>query len=173
LPGETARAAFERCQKEAQANSVVDYALHACVTRESLDVSLAQLADLRDTGVRSVKVFSAYRSTIGLSFEEIDRVLHRAADLDLLVLVHAETDTMIEAGIAEQVAAGTLSPRGHAASRSAAAEEDAIMKVAHLAGNAGARVLFVHVSSADGADAVREARRGSSAVLAETCVQYL
>src|SRR5207302_754026 len=141
----------------------VDYALHACVTRDSFDASLADLAHLRAAGVVSVKVFSAYRTTIGLSFAEIERVLMRAAELDLLVLVHAETDGIIEAAMADEVAAGHLGPRGHAASRPAVAEEDAIIKVADLAGKAGARVFFVHVSSAEGAEAVRQARRRGQA----------
>ena len=173
LPGETARSAFDRCRKEANATAAVDYALHACITRDSFDASLADLAHLRAAGVVSVKVFSAYRTTIGLSFAEIERVLTRAAELDLLVLVHAETDGIIEAAMADEVAAGHLGPRGHAASRPAVAEEDAIIKVADLAGKAGARVFFVHVSSAEGAEAVRQARRRGQAVLAETCVHYL
>src|SRR5439155_8772365 len=77
LPGETARSAFERCQKEARDGAVVDYALHGCITREAFSESLAELPELRARGMRSVKVFSAYRSTIGLSFEQIEQVLRR------------------------------------------------------------------------------------------------
>ena len=48
----------------------VDYALHAYVSREAFDVSLEQLRALASRGVQSVKVFSAYRGTIGLSLDE-------------------------------------------------------------------------------------------------------
>jgi dihydropyrimidinase len=173
LPGETARSAYERCRNEALATAVVDYALHACITRDSFAASLGELAGLRAAGIRSVKVFSAYRDTIGLSFEEIEQVLAMAAKLDLLVLVHAETDGIIEAGVASQVTAGNLGPRGHLASRPAAAEEDAIIRVAGLAEKVGARVFFVHVSSGEGAEAVRATRLAGYPVQAETCVQYL
>ena len=118
-------------------------------------------------------MFSAYLSTIGLSLDEIGRVLRRAAEVGLLVLVHAEDNEMIDAGIAEQVRAGRLGPRGHADSRSSEAEASAIRSISKLAGDAGARVFFVHVSSAAGAEAVRQAREAGWDVNGETCVQYL
>jgi dihydropyrimidinase len=173
VPGETAASAFERCRAEARSSAAVDYALHACVTREAFAASLEELASLRAAGVRSVKVFSAYRSTIGLTLDEIDQVLRRAAELDLLVLVHAEANDVIEAAISEQVAAGRLGPRGHAASRPAHAEAAAIDAISELAAERAARVFFVHVSSADGVEAVRRARRRGRAVNAETCTHYL
>jgi dihydropyrimidinase len=172
-PGETTKAAFRRCQREAEGNAVADYALHACVTGQRFEDSLAELEELRAQGLRTVKIFTAYRATIGLSIEQVERVLARAAELDVLVMVHAETEEMIEAAIAEQVAADRLGPAAHAASRPAEAERHAIETVGAIAARLGARVFFVHVSSAAGADAVRLLRKQNAAVHAETCVQYL
>jgi dihydropyrimidinase len=171
--GETALSAFRRCRREAAADAAVDYALHGCVARENFAASLEELDQLRAAGVRTVKIFSTYRDTIGLSDWQIREVLQRAAQLDLLVLVHAEANDVIEAGIAGEVTAGRLGPRGHATSRSAQAEALAIRAVAEMGAEFSTRLFFVHVSSAEGVDAVRWARAQGWPVNAETCVQYL
>jgi dihydropyrimidinase len=71
------------------------------------------------------------------------------------------------------VAGGRLGPSGHAASRSAHAEALAIRTIAEMGGELAARLFFVHVSSAEGVDAVRWARGQGGRVNAETCIQYL
>ena len=172
-PGETSLEAFVRARQEAGPDVAVDYTLHACITSNRFDESLKQFGALREAGAGSVKVFTAYRKTVGLSLEQVDAVLRRAADHDLQVLVHAEANDLIDAGIADRVRAGDLSPHGHLVSRPAAAEETAIRRVAELAVAAGSRVFFVHVSSAAGVEAVRSARSRSDRVHAETCVHYL
>lgn len=172
-PGETSLEAFNRARLEADPNVAVDYTLHACITSNRFEESLEQFGALREAGARSVKVFTAYRQTIGLSLQQVDAVLRHAADHDLQVLVHAEANDLIDAGIADRVHAGDLSPRGHLISRPAAAEEAAVRRVAELAIAAGSRVFFVHVSSAVGVEAVRSARSRSDRVHAETCVHYL
>ena len=171
--GETAWRALERCREEAAGNAVVDYAFHACVVGERFEESLAELKRIREAGVGSVKVFSAYLDTVGLTLDQIQQVLVASAKVDLQVLVHAETARLIEAGIAEEVGRGNLGPPGHLKSRSPQAEADAISSISSMARDAGARVYFVHVSSADGAAAVRQARLVASGVRGETCVQYL
>jgi dihydropyrimidinase len=171
--GETAWSALERCRSEARGASVIDYAFHACVTKEGFAESLAELRQIRRSGVCSVKVFTAYLDSIGLTLDQIQAVLQAAAKEDLQVLVHAETAGLIDAGIAEQVGRGMLDPRGHLHSRTARAEADAIATVAAYARREDARVFFVHVSSAEGIGAVRHARLDGARVLSETCVQYL
>src|SRR5439155_17701350 len=84
-----------------------------------------------------------------------------------------ESDELIQQGLAEQVGAGNLTPTGHLLSRSALAEADAIRQVGDLAANVEARVYFVHVSSAEGVDAVAGLKRRRDLVFGETCVQYL
>lgn len=170
---ESAADAVARRRREAEGAAVVDYALHAVVTPGSFEESLRQLEGLAAEGVGSVKVFSTYRSTVGLTLGQIHTVLRECARTGQLVLVHCETDSLIEQGIATEVAAGRLGPRAHATSRTTLAEADAIRSIGDLAADAGARVYFVHVSSAAGAAAVSEQRRLGRSVLAETCTQYL
>src|SRR3712207_9481069 len=68
-----------------------------------------------------------------------------------------------------------MDPRSHGAwlaSRPSASESDAVRLVARLALEYGARVHVVHLSSPEGADVVRAARRAGAAVTAATGPQH-
>jgi dihydropyrimidinase len=170
---ETSMEAVERRIEEARGRAVVDYTFHACVAGPKFSESVAELTSLAEMGIQSVKIFTTYRDSVGLTMDQVAEVLQASAEAGLLVLVHAESDDVIQRGIADQVANKNLKPTGHALSRSPLAEADAIRNVGDLAAKAGTRVYFVHVSSADGADAVADLKRRRSAVVGETCVQYL
>lgn len=172
-PGETTVDALERRYQEASGQAVIDYNFHACIVRESYGESLTELAGLRKQGISTVKVFSAYCDTIGLTQGQIHTVLEACSHAGLLVLVHCETEGLIQEGIARQVSANNLSPYAHAVSRSALAEADAMRSVCDLAADVGAPVYIVHVSSAEGAATIRERRMRGQQVFAETCTHYL
>jgi dihydropyrimidinase len=172
-PDETTTRACERRLEAARETAVVDYSFHACVVNSTFAESITQIDGLARLGIGSVKVFTTYLDTIGLTMEQIGHVLRACAPSDLLVLVHAETDEIIREGVSEQVAAGNLAPSGHALARPPSAEADAIRKIAQLAADAVARIYIVHVSSADGAEAVADLKRSRVAVHAETCTHYL
>lgn len=171
--GETAGTALARRHREAAGKSLIDYAFHAVVTAERFEESLAELPHLRSMGVSTVKVFSAYQETIGLSIGRIHSVLTECARFDLLPLVHCETESLIQEGIARQVAAGDLSARAHASSRSPLAEADAIRTVCAIAEDSGTPVYIVHISTGVGAAVVAERQAHGQRVFGETCPQYL
>jgi dihydropyrimidinase len=172
-PGETSLAAVERTLDEAGRGSVADYAVHGCVVRETYEASLGQLATLAARGIGTVKIFSAYTDDIGLTIDQISRLLAACATAGITVFVHAETDAMVRTGIDQAVARGELGPFGHAASRTPEAEADAVRTITALASAARARVYFVHMSSAQSVAALRASRAGGADVLAETCPHYL
>jgi dihydropyrimidinase len=173
LPGETSLAAVERTIEEARGGVVSDYAVHGCVVRETFEESLAQLAALTAAGVGTVKVFSAYTDEIGLTLDQIQRLLVQCAVFGVTVFVHAETDAMVRAGIRDSVERGELGPLGHARSRSPEAEVHAVRAITDLAAEAAASVYFVHVSSAQSVAELKARRAAGTAVLAETCPHYL
>jgi dihydropyrimidinase len=172
-PGETSLAAVERTKSEAGPQAVADYAIHGAMVAETYAASLAQLDDLADAGVGTVKIFSAYTDVLGLSLGRIQRLLRLAAERDITVFVHAETDSLIVESVADVVAAGHLDARGHALSRPPQAETDAIRSIADLAIDAGARIYIVHVSAASSVATIRDRRRAGARLLAETCPHYL
>ena len=172
-PEESTALALERRLQKARDKAVVDYAFHATVTGHHFDDSVRDLAGLAARGIGSVKIFTTYLDSVGVTMDQASTVLEKAAEAGLLVLVHSETDDLIHDGIAREVAAGNLGPAGHLRSRSAAAEADAVRRVGALAAQNGAALYIVHVSSRDGMNAVAGLKRAGQDVVAETCVQYL
>jgi dihydropyrimidinase len=172
-PDETSRVAIARTKSEAEPSAVSDYAVHGCIIRDTYDASLEQLETLRDGGVGTVKVFSAYTDTIGLTLGQIHRLLGHAAVAGVTVFVHAETDSLIREGVDAAVHAGELGPPGHSRSRTPLAENDAVRSLSDLALDTGATVYFVHVSSALSVATLGEHRSLGHRLLAETCPHYL
>jgi allantoinase len=96
--------------------------------------------------------------------------LREAARLNLPVSVHAESEE-ITRRLAQQVTARTA--RAFLDSRPVAAEVEAIERVTALAGEAGAALHIVHVSSGRGVTTAAEARARGVNVSIETCPHYL
>ncbi|MCR4402892.1 MAG: dihydropyrimidinase [Firmicutes bacterium] len=158
---------------EAGASAAVDFALHMTVTKAPADLP-REMAELARMGVGAVKLFTTYRSA-GYLLEDADflAVSDAASKAGLLVTVHAEDNDTVERLESALRAQARTSPSVHSKSRPPEAEAMAIRDVAARLGSAGIPVYFVHVSSAAGLDAVREARRLGYHVYAETCPHYL
>jgi allantoinase len=99
---------------------------------------------------------------------QLRRALPVRAAGNVVLLVHAELPGRITPHAGEPA-----SYRDYVATRPAIAEIDAIRLVARLAGETGARVHIVHVSSAGGVDALDDARSAGVRITAETCPHYL
>jgi len=101
------------------------------------------------------------------------RALVAARQAGVLVCVHAEDGMDAVRRTEETLAAGHTGPAGLSIARPPQIEAAAVRRAAALAAQAGASVYVVHLSSAAGLEAVREARARGAHVLAETCPQYL
>src|SRR6202030_2590532 len=99
--------------------------------------------------------------------------MRRAAELGLLVAVHAESEEMTSALTGEARAAGKKSARAYLNSRPIAAELEAIRRAIDLAAETGCRLHIVHVSCGSGVAVVAEARARGIDVTCETCPHYL
>jgi allantoinase len=99
--------------------------------------------------------------------------MKRAAELDLLVAVHAESEEMTSALTGAARAAGKKGVRDYLDSRPIAAELDAIRVAIDLAAETGCRLHIVHVSCGRGIALVAEARGRGIDVTCETCPHYL
>lgn len=171
-PPTTSRDNFELKRAAAQASSLVDFGLWGGLVPSNL----TDLEALRDCGVVGLKAFMC-NSGIG-DFSHVDTPtlgagMKRAAQLDLLVAVHAESEEMTAALIGAARAAGTKRIRDFLDSRPVAAELEAIRIAIDLAAETGCRLHIVHVSSGSGIAAVAEARARGIDVTCETCPHYL
>lgn len=157
--------------REIQGSSAIDWSLHQNVTR--LDQQIThQLRALRDFGISSVKVFTTYKEA-GYMLPESDfaELAGASADAGVLVTVHAEDDDVLTQARSAAQAAGDTAPDGHGRSRPPTAEALAVQRLISAA--RGHPIYFVHVSTAEAASDIAEARRRGLPVFAETCPHYL
>ena len=76
-------------RREEAAKAVADYGLHMAVTWWG-DGAARGMADCVAAGVPSFKLYMAYKATVGLEDVDLVEVMRTAAELDGLLLVHAE-----------------------------------------------------------------------------------
>ncbi len=155
------------------AGSVCDYAFHMAATWWGPGTADMMRRCVEDEGVTSFKLYMAYKDTVGLDDDDLQRVLEAGAKLGVLFIVHAELGDEVEALRDRLAAEGKLSPRYHPVSRPAELEGRAVAKVADMARDAGARLYIVHVTCRESVEAIRAARARGQDITGETCPHYL
>ena len=158
--------------RRAAEKAVIDYAFHLIVANPSQQTIGDHLPAAIEDGLRSFKLFMTY-DKMRLTDEEILDVLSVARSHGALTMVHAENHGMIGWLSRKMVSSGNTLPRYHAICHTRGAEAEAINRIITLAELVDAPILIVHVSTAEGIDAVRQARARGLKVYAETCPQYL
>src|SRR5262249_6339051 len=140
--------ALQAAREEGSASSLVDFGLHARLTE--VPRRLAEIPDAMAMGVRSFKLFTAYRSR-GIMSEDADlfAAFERIAHLGGLALVHAENGAIIDALEVRSRAAGRTRPEDYPGTRPAIAEAEAVHRACAIAQVAGCPVYVVHISCAD------------------------
>ena len=154
----------------AAGESVIDYGYHLIISDPTPE-ALAELPKAFARGVTSFKVFMTY--DISIDDGQFLDILSIARAHGALTMVHAENKQMIAWMTGRLLAAGHTAPRYHAPSRPALAEEEAIGRAISLALLVDAPLFIVHVSTAGGAESVRQAQAEGARIFAETCPQYL
>ena len=171
--GESPAEAVRRRIGESGGRSWVDVGFHAAVLRSADGAALAGIEVAAALGAPSVKVFTAYRGVTMLELGDVRAVMEAARRARSLVMVHAETETLVERAGAELRAAGRSHARFHALARPPVAELDAARSVLGLAEDTGAAVYLVHVTSPAVCDALAQARARGVRAFAESCPHYL
>jgi dihydropyrimidinase len=161
------KAWLEKAQKAA-----IDYSFHMNLTKLD-DAIAAEILSLREMGITTLKVFTAYNNRLRLSDGEIFRALRIARDNGMLVMLHAENGDVIDILVAEALAAGNTTPEWHAKTRPAWGAVEATMRACALAAQANAPLYIVHMNVAGEVDMLRYARERGVKVMGETCPQYL
>lgn len=169
--GDFQRSVAER-KKEA-ADSVIDYNFHQVVQDFNPEVS-ENLADLKELGLASIKLFTTYKD-VGymIDRERWSDVFKRLKELQILPQVHAEDDALIQEIQAAYIDRGLDEAKYHPAIRPAAAEGLAVKDMGEEALKAGIPLYIVHLSSAEGLKAVRELRAKKAEIYTETTPHYL
>jgi dihydropyrimidinase len=169
--GKTLRESAES-RIETAKNSIIDFTLHQGLYRMHAGIP-KELSDLRNIGIRALKLFTTYKK-FGVCLDETswDELFSLCKDFEMLITVHAEDDEVINKA-SKLLQYEIPGPEIHPLFRPAAAEYSAIMKAGNIALKHKLPLYIVHLSSAEGLRAVRELRAGSVEVVVETTPHYL
>src|ERR1700674_233015 len=156
----------------ARKGAVIDYAFHMIIADPTEATLKDHIPKLVKAGHATIKVFMTY-DRIKLDDMQLLDVLYAARENRALVCVHAENHAMITWTGKRLVANGYRTPRYHGISHPRACEAEAFNRVIALAAFIDQPIMIFHVSSAEGAARIRQARGEGLKVFAETCPQYL
>jgi dihydropyrimidinase len=171
--------AVEAKQKELEAQRPhVDYALHVMLTGAVGFEVMEQVPDLVAGGVSSFKMFTTFSgaSASGDLLSDDGRiwgVMEQAERAGGIVMVHCEDDCIIDYNVRRLYRAGGQDGRNIHLARPPLAEEAAIRRMILLARRSGSPLYVVHVSSAWGVEAIREAKASGMPVYGEVLHNYL
>jgi dihydropyrimidinase len=156
----------------AKRGAVIDYAMHMIIADPTEKVLTEELPALIKAGHGSIKVFMTYEKT-KVDDEQLLDVLLAARAHKALVCVHAENNGMISWMGRRLVAKGYTAPKYHTVYHPRLAEAEAFHRVIACAELLDQPIIIYHVSTAEGAAVIREARGRGLKVFGETCTQYL
>jgi dihydropyrimidinase len=138
-------AAFEMWLAKAQGVSACDFSFHMGVTRFDAS-SEKQFREIVKRGIRSFKVFLAYKGALGVDDRELYHTLKLAKELGVVVTAHCENETLVAEQQAELLAAGKTGPEFHEPSRPVQVEAEGVHHLMTFAELTGAEVYVVHTS---------------------------
>jgi len=170
--GKSLKTVVEDYHALAKKGAVVDYAMHMILADPRPEVLAEELPPLVRSGHSSIKVFMTYEKT-KIDDEQLLDVLTAARANNAFVCVHAENNGMLNWMGRRLVDRGYVAPKFHAVYHPRAAEVEAIHRLIAFAELIDQPVIVYHVSTAEGAAAIREARGRGLKVFGETCTQYL
>lgn len=171
--GEPLKKAIDTWHAKSKNKAVIDYGFHLMISEVNEDV-LNELPSIIDNeGITSFKVFMAYKNVFQADDETLFRTLIAAKELGALVMVHAENGDVIDYLTNKALENGNTEPIYHALTRPPEIEGEATGRAATFTGLANSQLYVVHVSCADAARKIAEARAKGIDVWGETCPQYL
>jgi dihydropyrimidinase len=167
-----ALAAFDLWMSQAVGKSACDFTFHMGVTKFD-DSTEAQLREIVQRGISSIKIFLAYKGAFGVDDTELYRTLKLAKALGVIVTAHCENETLVAERCKELLAAGKSDPAQHHESRPPAVEAEGVHHLMTFAELTGAATYIVHLSCQEALNTALAARQRGVRVAVETLIQYL
>ena len=156
----------------AKKGAIIDYTFHMIVADPTVAALEEDIPALVREGHGSIKVFMTY-DRLKVEDEKLLDILLAARKSGALVCIHAENHGMIAWMGRRLLEAGHTAPKFHALSHPRGSEAEAINRLITLAELLDQPIMVFHVSTAEGARVIRDARTRGVKVFAETCPQYL
>lgn len=163
--------AFKLKLASATEKSNVDFALWGALTPDNMN----ELDHLYAEGCVAFKGFISYCNEDYPSVT--DSVLFEALKISrekgYLLAVHAENAEMAATGEELMKRLGRKDPLAHMNSRENIVELEAINRVIFFAEQTGGRIHIVHMTIAEGAELIKQAKHRGVKITAETCPHYI
>ncbi|WP_018931871.1 allantoinase AllB [Gracilibacillus lacisalsi] len=172
IPSTTNLRAFQEKNELAKKKSVIDHYLWGGLVPGNIE----DLSNLASAGVVGFKAFISDSGNEEFSAVDDDTLIQgmkEIARLDKILALHAESRTITNFLTAEKIAQQKLSADDYLTSRPIVAEVEAVHKALTYAEVTGCPLHFVHISSPQAVEKIREAKRKGIDVTVETCPHYL
>jgi dihydropyrimidinase len=154
------------------AKAAIDYSFHMNLTKFNEQIA-KDIPSLRDMGIQTLKVFTAYNGRLRIDDGSIFRALQIAKENGMLIMAHCENGDVIETLTAQALAKGHTTPIWHAFTRPAWGAVESSLRMAAMAEQADSPVYIVHMNVGGEVDMLKYARERGVKVMGETCPQYL
>jgi allantoinase len=170
-PPVTTVSLYREKREMARRKAVVDFGLWGALTQPSLEHMEGQWRE----GAAGFKAFMPISdpSYPNVTDAELLHGMETAARLGALVLIHAESESLLQANRARLKREARTDVMAHPESRPPLVEEEAVHRALFLAAQTGVRVQIVHGSSPVSVDLVAEARRRGQPATIEVCPHHL
>lgn len=163
--------ALKKRRKEAS-NCLINHTFHVSPVKWDKNTAEEITACIQN-GIKSFKVYMAYKDSIGLNDDDLYKVLETVGKAGGIVAIHCEVGDEIEALRNQFYKEGKIEPKYHPLSRPPQTEADAVKKAIYLAKKANCPIYLVHISTALSLIHIRKAQSEGQKIYAETCPQYL
>ena len=170
--GESLRKVINDYHKKANDNCYIDYAFHTIIADASKNVLNQELPAVIKDGYSHFKIYMTY-DDLKLNDREILDVLSIAGKEKAVVMIHAENHECISWLTEKLEGEGKTHTKYHSHSRPDIVEAEATNRAISLARLTDTPILFVHISSKEAIEAIRNAQNKGFKIYAETCPQYL
>ena len=170
--GQNLRDVIKTAHDRAGPKSVIDYAFHLIISDPTENVLWQELPALIMEGYSSFKVYMTYEM-LKINDHQMLDVLSIARQHGAMTMVHAENNDVINWLSERLLNGGYVAPKYHAVSHNSIAESEASRRAIDLARLTDAKLLIVHVSTPEAANAILKARNQGLPIYGETCPQYL
>ena len=141
----------------AAGHSACDYTFHIGVTRWD-DETEATLRELGLAGMKSFKVFLAYKGAFGIDDAALYKTLALAKELGVIVTAHCENAELVAQLQQKLLAEGKTGPEWHEPSRPESVEAEGTAHFATFLEMTGAKGYVVHLSNAQALKAALDAK---------------
>src|SRR5580693_1767898 len=156
----------------ARKGAAIDYAFHMIIADPTKDTLERDLPALIKQGHGSIKIFMTY-DRLKIDDEPLLDILVAARESGAMLCAHAENHGIISWMVKRLLARGYTHPKYHAISHARFSEAEAFNRLIGMAALVDQPIMIFHVSTAEGAKVIRDARGQGLKVFAETCPQYL